>query len=108
MHGSWAFGACSSLSDVTIPRRLENLALEVRRSGKDRKWDELSALLQNNEEMFDAHGHRRKMILFTEHRDTLNYLAEKLRALLGQPEAVVVIHGTVSSCCQPRRADRLA
>ena len=25
-------------------------------------------------EMFDAHGHRRKLVIFTEHRDTLNYL----------------------------------
>src|SRR5436309_3570423 len=81
--------------EIAILRHLENLALDVRRSGQDRKWDELSALLQNNEEMFDAHGHRRKMILFTEHRDTLNYLAEKIRALLGQPEAVVIIHGSL-------------
>src|SRR5438093_3711515 len=35
------------------------------------------------------------MILFTEHRDTLNYLAEKIRALLGKPEAVVIIHGSL-------------
>jgi superfamily II DNA/RNA helicase len=45
--------------------------------------------------MFDAHGHRRKLVLFTEHRDTLNYLAERIRALLGKPEAVVTIHGGV-------------
>ena len=43
--------------------------------------------------MFDAHGHRRKLILFTEHRDTLNYLCDRIRALLGRPEAVVTIHG---------------
>jgi hypothetical protein len=43
--------------------------------------------------MFDAHGHRRKLIIFTEHRDTLNYLAERIRTLLGIPEAVVTIHG---------------
>src|SRR5213593_2151092 len=36
--------------EIAILRRLENLAQEVRRSGQDRKWDELSALLQNNEE----------------------------------------------------------
>lgn len=24
-------------------------------------------------EMFDAHGHHRQMVLFTEHRNTLNY-----------------------------------
>ena len=53
------------------------------------------SLLQNNTEMFDADGHRRKLIIFTEHRDTLNYLTERIRALLGRPEAVVVIHGGV-------------
>jgi superfamily II DNA or RNA helicase len=81
--------------EIAILRSLENLALEVRRSGKDRKWDELSALLQNNQEMFDAHGHRRKLVLFTEHRDTLNYLANNIRTLIGKPEAVVLIHGSV-------------
>jgi superfamily II DNA or RNA helicase len=79
--------------EIGILRRLENLALEVRRSGKDRKWEELSSLLQNNQEMFDAHGHRRKLVLFTEHRDTLNYLATNIRTLIGNPEAVVLIHG---------------
>src|SRR5208282_3323134 len=55
--------------------------------------EELSALLQNQAEMFDAHGHRRKLVIFTEHRDTLNYLTERLRSLLGAPEALVTIHG---------------
>ena len=50
-------------------------------------------LLQNNAEMFDAEGRRRKLIIFTEHRDTLNYLAERIRTLLGVREAVVTIHG---------------
>ena len=45
--------------------------------------------------MFDADGHRRKLVIFTEHRDTLNYLTEKIRALIGRPEAVVIIHGGV-------------
>lgn len=74
---------------------LEKTALRVRQSGTDRKWDELSKLLQNNTEMFDAMGHRRKLVIFTEHRDTLNYLTEKIRALLGRAEAVVTIHGGV-------------
>ncbi|MCC7193209.1 MAG: hypothetical protein IT444_10555 [Phycisphaeraceae bacterium] len=50
------------------------LAQAVRNSGADRTWDELSRLLQNNEEMFDAHGHRRNLGIFTEHRDTLSFL----------------------------------
>ena len=45
--------------------------------------------------MFDAHSHRRKLVIFTEHRDTLNYLAERIGALLGKPEAVVIIHGGI-------------
>jgi superfamily II DNA/RNA helicase len=43
--------------------------------------------------MFDAQGHRRKLVIFTEHRDTLNYLQERIKSLLGKREAVVIIHG---------------
>jgi SNF2 family DNA or RNA helicase len=82
-------------AEIELLSDLEKLALRVRQSGTDRKWDELSKLLQDNAEMFDAHGHRRKLVIFTEHRDTLNYLAERIRALIGRPEAVVTIHGGV-------------
>lgn len=81
--------------EIAQLQELEKTALRVRQSGSDRKWDELSQLLQNNTEMFDAAGHRRKLVIFTEHRDTLNYLTEKIGALLGRPEAVVIIHGGV-------------
>ena len=80
-------------AEIARLQELEGLALAVRRSGTDRKWEELSAILQNQAEMFDVSGHRRKLVVFTEHRDTLNYLAEKLRGLVGQPEALVVVHG---------------
>ena len=80
-------------AEIEILTHLEGLALKVRRSGTDKKWEELSSILQNQAEMFDAHGHRRKMVIFSEHRDTLNYLAERLRALLGTPEALVTVHG---------------
>jgi hypothetical protein len=80
-------------AEIEILRNLEALALKVRRSGTDKKWEELSSILQNQAEMFDAHGHRRKMVIFSEHRDTLNYLTERLRALLGAPEALVTVHG---------------
>jgi hypothetical protein len=43
--------------------------------------------------MFDANKNRRKLVLFTEHRDTLNYLAERLADRLGNQNAVVIIHG---------------
>jgi superfamily II DNA/RNA helicase len=38
-------------------------------------------------------GRRRKLIIFTEHRDTLSYLAERITTLLGKPEVLVTIHG---------------
>src|SRR5581483_2452555 len=69
------------------------LAFQVRRSGRDRKWEELAGLLQENASMFDAQGQRRKLVVFTEHRDTLNYLTERIRTLLGRNDAVVTIHG---------------
>ena len=72
---------------------LESLADRVRRSGEDRKWEELSCLLQDQEEMFDAEGQRRKLVIFTEHTDTLRYLADRIRTLIGRSEAVVTIHG---------------
>jgi hypothetical protein len=81
--------------EISQLQDLERTALRVRQSGTDRKWDELSRLLQNNSSMFDAEGHRRKLVIFTEHRDTLNYLSERIRALVGKPEAVVIIHGGV-------------
>src|SRR6266567_2858259 len=79
--------------EITMLARLEELALQVRRSGTDCKWEGLASLLQNNAEMFDASGHRRKLVIFTEHRDTLNYLAERIRTMLGRTEAIVTIHG---------------
>jgi superfamily II DNA or RNA helicase len=83
------------IQEIATLQQLEALALEVRRRGTDRKWEELSCLVQRNPAMFDAQGHRRKLIIFTEHRDTLTYLANSLRTLLGRPEAVVIIHGGI-------------
>jgi superfamily II DNA or RNA helicase len=84
--------------EITQLKELESLADRMRRSGMDRKWRELSKILQDESEqgnglMVDQAGQRRKLVIFTEHRDTLNYLAEKIRILLGRSEAVVTIHG---------------
>ena len=62
-------------------------------SGQDRKWDELSRILQNEPEMRDAEGRQRKLIVFTEHRDTLNYLERRIGGVLGTAEAITTIHG---------------
>ena len=82
-------------AEIIILEALEEQARQVVHSGQDRKWDELSKLLQNTPEMHDAEGRQRKLIIFTEHRDTLNYLAVKIRGLIGNEEAVALIHGGV-------------
>lgn len=80
-------------AEIKILRNLERMANEVRASGEDRKWDELSKLLQDNSAMFSPDGQREKLIIFTEHRDTLRYLTDKIRSLFGTDTSVVTIHG---------------
>ena len=90
-------------AEIAILKNLEAVAQRVRRSGRDRKWEQLSELLQGEGEgeaeaageLFDAQGSRRKLIIFTEHRDTLNYLATRISTLIGRPEAIVMIHGGI-------------
>ena len=102
-------------------RALEALELEVRRSGTDTKWRELASLLG---EVFTVGGlvsriaepdvpygageipqpppsPRQKLVVFTEHRDTLSYLHDRITSLQGREESVVTIHGSVG------REDRL-
>jgi superfamily II DNA or RNA helicase len=80
-------------TEIESLRRLERLAAEVRRLGTDAKWSEFAELLQDSPEMRDAAGARRKLVVFTEHRDTLEYLVDRLATLLGRPEQIVAIHG---------------
>ncbi|SEP62730.1 SNF2 family N-terminal domain-containing protein [Ectothiorhodospira magna] len=80
-------------AEIFSLRALEQQAMALVQSGKDRKWEELSHLLQDSPEMYTATGSRRKLIIFTEHRDTLNYLLDRIRNLLGRPESVITIHG---------------
>ena len=79
--------------EIRILQDLEGRARAVVVSGLDRKWDELSRILQNEPEMQDANGRMRKIIIFSEHRDTLNYLHDKIAGVLGTAEAIVTIHG---------------
>ncbi len=80
-------------AEIATLKELERKANEVRMSGEDRKWDEIPKLRQDNDNMSGSDGLREKLIIFTEHRDTLRYLTEKIRSLLGNDEAVVTIHG---------------
>ncbi len=81
--------------EIAIVADLEELARRVRYAGTDRKWSELSSLLQEERAMYEPDGTRRKIIVFSEQRDTLNYLVEQIRGLLGRDDAVVAIHGGV-------------
>lgn len=82
-------------TEILTLARLEELAEQVRRSGTDTKWTQLSKLLEERPEMRGADGSYRKLIIFTEHRDTLNYLCQRLRTSIGIQDAVVAIHGGI-------------
>ena len=72
---------------------LVNLAEVIRFSEIDTKWTQLRDLLRSDE--FRSGDGPRKLIVFSEHKDTLVYVADKIEAELGRPEAVVTIHGGV-------------
>ena len=89
-------------AEIELLKGLERDAHDVLKSGVDKKWDELSKILQSDaKEMFLPGGRRRKMIIFTEHKDTLDYLRKKIAGVIGNPAAVIEIHGGT------RREDRL-
>lgn len=81
--------------EVETLKTLETKALAVLRSGTDTKWQQLDRIL-DDDLMLDSDGYRRKLIIFTEPKDTLEYLRKKVTARLGKPDAVDVIHGGVS------------
>ena len=80
--------------EIDILRQLEAQSRDLRRSGADAKWNQLNEIL-DHPLMVDEAGNRRKLIIFTEARDTLDYLADKICTRLGRHEAVIVIHGGV-------------
>ena len=100
-------------AEIETLKMLESRALDVRRRSGDAKWRELASLLS---EIFTASGIKgrigepttpygsgaiprpvpspaQKLVLFTEHRDTLHYLQNRITTLLGRAESVVVVHG---------------
>ena len=95
------------LDNATTAQTLEELELEINTLGellnlskkvvledKDAKWSELDRIL-NDPLMVDNNGSQRKLVIFTEFKDTLYDLAKKIRNRLGRDEAVVEIHGSV-------------
>ncbi|MBR4383010.1 MAG: DEAD/DEAH box helicase, partial [Selenomonadaceae bacterium] len=79
--------------EIETLQKLTDAAKKNFLSGEDKKWRELSELLQVNKKFSKRNGGREKLIVFTEHRDTLDYLREKISLLFGRNEAVVTIHG---------------
>ena len=109
-------------SEIGTIKGLESAANDVLQSGGDTKWRELANLLG---EIFTPQeaaagiaedsapygsediprpvpSPQQKLVIFTEHRDTLNYLQRRITGLVGREEAVAVIHGSM------RREDRHA
>lgn len=74
-------------TELLVLRRLIGAAARVRQLDTDRKWVELRSILEDQGPD--------KLIVFTEHRDTLHYLKRRIGSLLGRPDAVVTIHGGV-------------
>ena len=111
--------AARSIEELRIEigtlKELEHSAQIVRSSGTDTKWRELASLLSEifttAPEASISNGFKgrdsdsiipppkssahQKLVIFTEHRDTLNYLEQRISSLLGRKESVVVIHGGI-------------
>ena len=80
--------------EIAILRELEAQANEVRHSDSDYKWQKLREIWEVRlPEMETGAGNARKLIIFTEWRATIDYLVKKLGELLGDPAAIVKIHG---------------
>jgi SNF2 family DNA or RNA helicase len=89
-------------AEIAILKDLEDRALRLKLSGQDAKWRELESILDEPIMLDPTTGLRRKILIFTEPRDTLEYLQNKITARLGDPAAVVVVHGGVAR--EARRA----
>ena len=80
-------------TEIAVLDRLLIKAAAVKSSPTYAKWDALRDTLDDNDEMRDDTGARRKVIIFTEHKDTLDDLVARLTQHLGRDDAVITIHG---------------
>lgn len=87
-------------AEIAILEDLIRTARRVRLQDHDKKWVELRTILDEQLLTNAASGEARKIIIFTEHRDTLDYLQTKISSLLGRANSVITIHGGT------RREDR--
>lgn len=80
-------------TEIKVLDRLLVKSLKVKTSLTYAKWDALRDTLDEADEMRDSTGARRKVIIFTEHKDTLDDLVGRLTNHLGRDDAVITIHG---------------
>jgi len=81
------------LLEIEKLNELITLAGIVRSSGEDSKWKELKAILESEIFKSPETGELQKLIIFTEHRDTLSYLEQEIAKVLGGELKVISIHG---------------
>ncbi len=84
-------------AELDTLQTLVALANEVQQAKKDAKWVAMAKLLQEIRDPDGDYGARdlRKLVIFTEHRDTLDYLHSKIQTIVGRPDAICIIHGGV-------------
>ena len=87
-------------AEIAILEDLIQVARRVRLQGDDKKWVQLRTILDEQLLAHNDSGDIRKIIIFTEHRDTLDYLQAKITAQFGRADSVITIHGGT------RREDR--
>ncbi|OKL52252.1 type III restriction endonuclease subunit R, partial [Bowdeniella nasicola] len=87
-------------AEIAILEDLIKVARRVRLQDDDKKWVQLRTILDEQLLTHDGSGDARKIIIFTEHRDTLDYLQAKITAQFGRADSVITIHGGT------RREDR--
>jgi SNF2 family DNA or RNA helicase len=99
-------------AEIFTLQQLETLAAQVKNSGEDAKWSQLRDLLGElfrtgsavtvGERLPIRRGGpipspktspRQKLVVFTEHRDTLSYLERCIGRLFGSSSTVQTIHG---------------
>jgi superfamily II DNA or RNA helicase len=84
-------------TEIEILDQLIIMARRVRSLETDRKWVELSKVLSEQIITGSIDNNPHKIIIFTEHLDTLHYLQQKIGSVfLGREEAIVTIHGGVN------------
>ncbi len=91
-------------AEIQTLMQLESKASALLESGEDTKWLQLASIL--DDPLVIGEGRRRKLVVFTEARDTLAYLADRIRTSMGRPETILEIHGGLGMRERQRAVER--